>query len=101
MNSSHFLWIMRGRRSHSGRVQPIEMHRIALAIEKIQRLLQRQADDIRGRTDELQHEGAGLALDGVAACLAAPFSAREIGVEIITREPLEPHPRLDQALAPR
>jgi hypothetical protein len=63
--------------------------------------VQRQADDIRGRADDLQDEGPCLALDSVTAGLAAPFPGREISLEILARQPLEPDPRLDEALAPR
>ncbi len=41
-------------------------------------------------------EGAGKALDRVAAGLAAPLAARKIGVDLIGRQALEPEPGLDQ-----
>ena len=40
---------------------------------------------------------AGEALDGIAARLAAPFAAGEIGVDLLARQALEAHARLDQA----
>ena len=44
-------------------------------------------------------EGAGDALHGVAAGLAAPLARGEVGIDVLARQPLEAHARLDQAPA--
>ena len=62
-------------------------------------LVERQADDVGVGADELDHEGAGKALDGVAAGLAAPFAAGEIGLDLVARQALEADAGLDQPVA--
>ena len=42
---------------------------------------------------------AGEPLDGVAAGLAAPFAGGEVALDVLARQALEAHPRLDQPLA--
>ena len=76
-----------------------EANRKALAVEERHRLVERQPDHVGIGADELHHEGAGKALDGVAAGLAAPFAGGEVAVELVARQALEAHPRLDEPLA--
>ena len=64
-------------------------------------LVQRQADDIGVGADDLDDEGAGEPLRGIAAGLAAPFAGGEIGLDVLLRQPLEAHAGLDQPLAER
>src|SRR5688572_14321833 len=75
------------------------MHRIALAGKESDGLVERQADDGRVGTDELDHERPGNALDGVAAGLVAPFGAGEIALDLAIAEALEAEPRLNEAAA--
>src|SRR6266571_1810636 len=58
----------------SHRAEPAEMHRIALARQQRDGLLQRQSDHAGVRADDFHDEGAGKPLDGIAAGLAAPFA---------------------------
>ncbi len=83
-------------RSASCRVGPAVAHRIALAGQQRHGLGERQADHIGVGAHQLHHEGAGKALDGIAAGLAAPFAGGEIGLDILARQALEAHPGLDQ-----
>ena len=53
----------------------------AQAREQRQRLDQRQADDIAVGAVDRRHEGRSQALDRIAAGLARPFAAGEVGVE--------------------
>jgi hypothetical protein len=70
---------------------------IALAAEQRDRFGQRQADDVGVGADQPLDEGAGEALNRVAAGLAAPFAACQIGVDFTGRQALEPEPGLDHA----
>src|SRR5262245_22265271 len=85
----------------SDRVEPAEMHRITFAGEQGCRLVKRQAHNVGVGADDLHHERSGQALDGIAAGLVAPFARGQVGLEILLRQALEAHPRLDQALAER
>src|SRR4051812_14977222 len=62
-------------------VEPVEVHGVALAGEQTDGLVEGQTDDRRIGAHELDHKGAGDALDGVAAGLVAPFGAGEIGFD--------------------
>ena len=71
------------------------------AFSRAHRLEQRQADDVAVGAGEEGDEARGAALDGIAAGLAAPFAAREVGVDLGRAQPLEAHDGLDQARAHR
>src|SRR3979409_675437 len=71
----------------SHRVDPAEMDRIALAREQRDGLVERQAHHIGVGTDQLDHETPGQPLHRVATGLAAPFAGREIGLDVLLREP--------------
>ena len=43
-------------------------------------------------------EAAGATVDGVAAGLSLPFAGCERGLDLLTRQPLETKPRLDNAV---
>src|ERR1700745_1752906 len=81
------------------RVEPAEADRAALAPAQGHGLIERQADDVRVGTDQLDDEGAGDALRCIAAGLAAPFAGGEVGLDILLRQPLEAHAGFHQALA--
>ena len=59
------------------------MRGIAQPVEQGPGFLEGQADDGGVGADELDDEGAGYALDGVAAGLAAPFARGEIAVDFL------------------
>src|ERR1700681_4838338 len=82
-------------------VKPAEMDRKTLAAEQRHGFVERQADDVGIRADDLHQKGSGDALRRVAAGLAAPFARREIGFDVLVREALEAHPRLDVTLPER
>src|SRR5579883_3649749 len=77
------------------------MDRVALPRKKREGLVKWQTDDAGVGADQLDHKTAGEPLDGIASCLATPFARGEIGIELGAREPLEAHPRLDNAVAAR
>src|SRR5690606_903951 len=81
------------------RAQPVELNGISVAGEKVHHLVERQADDVGIGAVDLDDEGAGKALDGVAAGLAAPLAGSEIGLDVLARQALETHARLDEAAA--
>src|SRR5687767_7026597 len=83
------------------RVEPAETDRIALAAQQAHRLVKRQPDHIAVGADQLDHEGAGNALDRVAAGLAAPFAGGEVGLDVLGGEPLEADPGFNQAVTKR
>ena len=55
-------------------VEPAEAHGVALPAQQVDRLVERETDHGAVGSDELDDEGAGNALDGIAAGLAAPFA---------------------------
>ena len=57
---------------------------------------ERQADDVGIGANEALDECACEALDRIAAGLAAPFAALEIGLELAAGQALQPKARLDQ-----
>src|SRR5919112_1943362 len=83
----------------SGRVEPAEPDRIPLPVEQGCRLVERQADDVGIGADQLDHEGAGEPLDGIAARLATPLARGEIAFELVPGEALEADAGFHQALA--
>src|SRR3954465_4089231 len=83
----------------SGCVEPRKADRIALAVEERDRLVERHADDVGIRADELDREGAGEPRNGVAAGLAAPLAGSEIALHLLPRQALEAQASLDHALA--
>ena len=78
----------RGRKRSAARAAPDD---IAAAGQQLRGFMERQADDIRIRARDPRHERGGAALDCVAAGLAAPLAAREIGVQLGRAEALELH----------
>src|SRR6187549_3551815 len=82
----------------SHRVEPAEVDREALAGQQRRSFVQRQADDVGVGADDLDDEAAGEPLRGVATGLVAPLTGGEIGLNVLLRQPLEAHPRLDQPL---
>ena len=69
---------------------------IAFAAEQRSRFGQRQADDVGVGADQPNCKRACKPLDRIAARLAAPFAARQIGFDLIPRQALESKPGLDQ-----
>src|SRR5689334_1665915 len=57
---------------------PCSRHVKAFAGHQRRYLVKRQADDIAVGTDELLHESAGNALDGIGTGLAAPLARRNV-----------------------
>src|SRR5436190_14325842 len=81
------------------RVQPAEMDRIPLAAEERHRFVEWQADHVCIGANHFYDKRAREPLHRVAAGLAAPLARGEIPFKVLAREPLEAHPRLDEALA--
>src|SRR5665647_3899980 len=61
-------------------IQPAESDRETLAAQERDRFVQRQPHHIGVGADQLDHERAGDALDGVATGFAAPFAGAYIGL---------------------
>ena len=66
---------------------------------KLCRLEQRQADDVGIAAGQEADERRGAALDGIAAGLAAPFAAGQVGVDLPLGQPGEADDALHQPLA--
>src|SRR6185295_13269555 len=77
-------------------IEPAEMHRVALPLEQRQRLVKRKTDDIGVGADEFDDETSGKALDRIAARFVAPFSRREIALDILVGEPFEANARFNK-----
>ena len=68
--------------------------------QQIERGRERQADHVRPAAVDRRDECLGPSLDRVAAGLAPPFPAREIGRDLALAEPLEAHHGHDRAHRP-
>src|SRR5690606_20335297 len=73
----------------------------ARALEQRARLEQRQPDDARMAARNPRDQSLGAALDRIAAGLAVPFAAGEVGADFLSGQALEAHDRLAQPLAQR
>src|SRR5262245_12624149 len=89
----------RPRATDSRTLVPAAAGRITLAGQERGHFVEWKADDVAIGARDLDEEAAGDALRGIAAGLAAPFGGGEIGLDVVLREALEAHARLDQALA--
>src|SRR5262245_57016146 len=79
-------------------VEPAGADRVALARQQRSHFIERKADDVAVRADDLDDECSGDALRGVTAGLAAPFARGQIGLDIVLRQSLEAHAGLNQSL---
>src|SRR5262245_66639085 len=80
-------------------MEPAEADRITLAGQKRGHFVEWKADDVAVGAHDLDDEAPGDALRRIAAGLAAPFARGEISLDVVLRQALEAHARLDQALA--
>src|SRR6516225_11007936 len=91
--------IWEDRKRTSNRAEPAEADGIALAGQQRRGLIQRQPHNIAVGSDDLDNEATRNPLRGITAGLAAPFAGRQVGLDVLLRQALEPHARFHQALA--